>query len=528
MLNLSLILVTIVLSIIIPTIFFGGKISYKTLQNIAKYIVWSLPFELIPSLQISGVSVRISQLLVILGFYVITILLFKKDSKLLNHKLNPYSILPVLFLFFDLTSWLNILDSKRFLTYHIATILVFGAWFLVANFLQKPFERLRELTLILSICAVFGWYQLIGDYAGLPTALTGLREQYTKAVFGIARIQGTAIEPLHFAGMLSIGLIFMIYLTVRRQNIFGFANQNLPETIKKTVILSEGGSGFGSPEQASPRQAKDPLIFNLDNKYTVQKTSEESSKTNNGLPHFVRNDRFFTNVFYKLTNPINLVPNIILIILFIATIIFTFSKGTWAILTILFVLSIIWGICKAWRSNVSKVKLNYKTLILAFGGIVLTVIGVINLSSQGPFANITNNVIETLQGTSPSSVERRRFQEEATKNLPNHIILGIGAGQFGPLVNSDLGNINQDDSAIVNNAYLEIWLENGLLAFLVFLFWIVVPVVRLLGRFRLKEFSLTLILLGFYGQWALISPIFIMPAFVVMGIAYNFLEQNEV
>ncbi len=432
------VLILIISVVIILTKVFWEKFSYDNLTSITKYIVWSLPFELIPSLQIAGVSVRISQLLVILGFYVIVILAFKKDKQLLNQKINSLSFLPLLFLVVELPSWLNIYDFKRFLTYHIATFLVFGAFFLVTNFVRNPIKRLQELSYILAACSVFGWYQLIGDYIGLPTNLTGLREQYTKQVFGIARIQGTAIEPLHFAGMLMIGLIF------ETQQFLGSWHDKL---------------------------------------------------------HDLR---------FRIAR----------IALFLVTIIFTFSKGTWGILFIITLISIVWGLYKFFNQSKIKFIFSPKKITTGIISLIVLVFGVISISQIPPFSNITANILETIDGKSPSSVERQNFVNNALRILPENSVLGIGMGQFGPKINSDLGLINKDDSAIVNNTYLEVWLENGLLALITLIIILVIPLFSLFKSKNNLNFGLAMILVAFYLEWYLISPIFIMPIWIILGLCY--------
>jgi O-antigen ligase len=70
------------------------------------------------------------------------------------------------------------------------------------------------LYVVTAACCLFGLYQFAGDLLGLPTSLTGLRPQYTKAVFGFPRIHSTALEPLYFANFLLIPLIILIYKTL--------------------------------------------------------------------------------------------------------------------------------------------------------------------------------------------------------------------------------------------------------------------------------------------------------------------------
>ncbi|NJS41179.1 hypothetical protein HC766_02245 [Candidatus Gracilibacteria bacterium] len=57
------------------------RIKLSWLQQVVRGIIISLPFERIPSLEIAGVSLRISQILVLVGVWFFFILLAKNDSK---------------------------------------------------------------------------------------------------------------------------------------------------------------------------------------------------------------------------------------------------------------------------------------------------------------------------------------------------------------------------------------------------------------------------------------------------------------
>lgn len=81
---------------------------------------------------------------------------------------------------------------------------------LVLNFLSR--RNLKPVLIALwagsLVVGLFGLYQFVGDFLKLPTTLTGLLPQYSGAnVFGFARIQGPALEPLYFANYLLVPLL---------------------------------------------------------------------------------------------------------------------------------------------------------------------------------------------------------------------------------------------------------------------------------------------------------------------------------
>jgi len=64
----------------------------------------------------------------------------------------------------------------------------------------------------------FGIYQFLGDVVGLPIALTGLKDIYTKVVLGFPRIQAFSMEPLYLANYLFIPLGIFASLYFFNQN----------------------------------------------------------------------------------------------------------------------------------------------------------------------------------------------------------------------------------------------------------------------------------------------------------------------
>lgn len=94
------------------------------------------------------------------------------------------------------------------------------AWVVALRFERDKIEMYLKILVgsALATCA-FGFYQFFGDLFGLPPAWTGLREAYTKVVFGFPRIQSTGLEPLYFGNFLLIacGLLIVAAINGYRQ-----------------------------------------------------------------------------------------------------------------------------------------------------------------------------------------------------------------------------------------------------------------------------------------------------------------------
>ncbi|HEX7260110.1 MAG TPA: O-antigen ligase family protein [Candidatus Saccharimonadia bacterium] len=168
-------------------------------------ILVTLPLERLPSVDIAGSTVRISQ---VLGLLLIAVVL----PKLWRNKrdwLKP----PWLFLaLFNLAAFASAaLSSRPDHSIKVAGFILFVS--LLGHTISQVVDRSRlkqYLTWagigVVGSC-LFGLYQFIGDLAGLPYWLTGLREEYAKGgIFAFPRIQSTALEPLYFSNYLLVPL----------------------------------------------------------------------------------------------------------------------------------------------------------------------------------------------------------------------------------------------------------------------------------------------------------------------------------
>ncbi len=208
-------------------------------------VVFFAPFERIPSLELFGVSLRINHLLVpILAFAWLLSSLAGK--KLIIRKDPSYLFFGLMILFMTISSQEALLSDRAWL-YLAFTIFVGLAFFLLSNLVKQgsDIEAIVRVVLIASSAiALFGIYQFVGDMAGLPSELTGIKFGYHKAVLGFTRIQSVALEPLFLANylLLPIGLL-SAYLILKQPFIDSFRATGLllPLTFVFLMTLSRGG-----------------------------------------------------------------------------------------------------------------------------------------------------------------------------------------------------------------------------------------------------------------------------------------------
>lgn len=173
-------------------------------------VVLSLPFERIPSwdIRVIGIPLTLRPSL-LLGFLLILVSLpvvWERRKSLLD--------LPLLLLgSFAFSYFLSVLlsaDLKRAISVYLFTVFALLVGLGIAALLDGKRLKWVEKAFLYATWAVlaFGFYQYFGDMFGLSTAATGLRDIYTKEIFGFPRIQSTGLEPLYYANFLLVPLLY--------------------------------------------------------------------------------------------------------------------------------------------------------------------------------------------------------------------------------------------------------------------------------------------------------------------------------
>lgn len=174
----------------------------KTRAALLAILVFLLPFERIPSVNIFSITIRASQL-------VASALIFVSIAPIARYYTSlprvPKLLLPT-FLFSYLLSALMATDLKRAaMVFVFTTFVALVASAIASTFKENQLPRMEKyLFIATAIVLGIGFYQYLGDIFGLPSSFTGLRAIYTKEVFGFPRIQSTALEPLYYGSFLLI------------------------------------------------------------------------------------------------------------------------------------------------------------------------------------------------------------------------------------------------------------------------------------------------------------------------------------
>lgn len=176
------------------------------------FILAVLPLERIPSVEVGGSTVRLSQVAAVLLIGINLPTLFEQRAQLAQ---PPWRWIWLFLLVMGLSTLLAFDPGRAVLVTLFTVFVVLMAWTISLRLERDQLRNYASTIVVgaLAACA-FGFYQFFGDLLGLPSSLTGLLDRYTKSVFGFPRIQATSLEPLYFADylLLPICLVAVLYL----------------------------------------------------------------------------------------------------------------------------------------------------------------------------------------------------------------------------------------------------------------------------------------------------------------------------
>ena len=195
-----------------------------------------LPFERIGAVDLAGVTIRPSQV-------VALILIVAWSARSAFRGVLQWRPVPVLwpvltFLVVEAAGIASAANQPRAVAVFGFTAFTLAVGVLVPQLVRTERHAqvvVTALGLTTLLVSAFGLFQFLGDLAGLPTSVTGLRDLYTKAILGFPRVQSTALEPLYFANFLILPLSLTAAITLAKVRLGWFVG--LP-------VLALGGVVF--------------------------------------------------------------------------------------------------------------------------------------------------------------------------------------------------------------------------------------------------------------------------------------------
>ena len=446
---------------IIIVIFISAVLVILKNPNIGILITLAImPLERIGGFYFHSIHIRFDQL--IIGISALVFLISALIHKNLKIKKDMTFILMLALIGVNILSLINAINITRETEVLLFTLIAFIIYYLfTANFFKIEYLKYVPYVIFTSsiLLSLFGLYQYIGNYIGIPGSLVGLSAPYVKDVLGYPRIQSTEVEPLYWGNY----LIFSITLSI--------------------------------------------AIITFRKKYKA------------------------TNNLLKLA--------LISFILSSINLVFTYARGAWigeGIAIIVFLLLYIY-----------IKKINKKIVLSAIGVLIILIIGFFTLLKTNHLPSSIKNVVTRAENL--SSPDRIYLDTNSIEAFIRHPLIGIGDGGFGPFMSQNPfvmppQNYTQIEGfgwAIVNNEYLSILTNTGILGFVLFAIFMFTLLIRSFKAIRKKINNIdqeTIILIaslssmiGMFAQYATFSVIYILQIWMVIVIvsitSYNILHVKR-
>ncbi len=216
--------------------------SRTTDELLLAALVFLLPFERIPAIDIFGISIRPS-------FIVAIVLIIRALAGLAREKfkLLPRDLSVKLLAAFML--WITITIFAALNIPRAGMVVVFTLFTAVTAIAIRVLYKPQYLSTIVKallwsslLVGLFGLYQYFGNMAELPNWVTGMRSQYTWEIFGFPRIHSTALEPLYYCSYLLIPISYLVVHILTKRTL-GWKHATLFVLLSGSVVLtlSRGG-----------------------------------------------------------------------------------------------------------------------------------------------------------------------------------------------------------------------------------------------------------------------------------------------
>lgn len=177
-------------------------------------LAFSLPFDNTPSIDVMGLSLRLSA---VIGGLIVLLVFKRLVYGQLSLKVPVAWMLAVAWLLWVSIGLFWVSDWSAAAKVVVPLFVLAGIGLASTLLWQKKYlEVVIKALLIGAIVAVgFGFFQFIGNYAGLPNSVTAIREEYSWQRFGFPRMQSTMLEPLYFSAylLLPVGLLTTLLCT---------------------------------------------------------------------------------------------------------------------------------------------------------------------------------------------------------------------------------------------------------------------------------------------------------------------------
>ena len=221
----------------------------------------------------------------------------------------------------------------------------------------------------------------------------------------------------------------------------------------------------------------------------------------------------------QITKFIGRFPAVLLLLILLLDFVLAISRGAYLAAGIVFILILI-----SQASLIFRIKTMFISVAILLTVVCGSYLYLVKSESDALDNFIEHMLVRDVKGE--SVVSRLDATEEAYNMFINHPVLGVGPGNYGPIVQNDPIEKPESGWFIVNNEYMEILAENGLVGIITFLVLIAVVLWRsILAFFRARDEFMKSLLLGMIFaliailiQYAFFSTIYIFHIWFLIGL----------
>lgn len=181
----------------------AAKISRDLFWGLA-VLVFFLPFERIPTIELAGFTLKINHIVggLLIVFFILD-LLFNKRKLKPNPTLLPVTLLVIALILSFITTTAGI----RSVVFLVLDLFVIALFLIIPQLVDTKAKFMKLAAVLLwssGVVVVFGLYQFGADLVGLSNSFSGLDPGYSSDVFGFPRIQAFSREPLYLGNYLLV------------------------------------------------------------------------------------------------------------------------------------------------------------------------------------------------------------------------------------------------------------------------------------------------------------------------------------
>lgn len=186
-------------------IYFAARIGANPVLG-ALLLLFFLPFERIPSIDVGSISLKIN---LFIGALTLASTAFAIALGHLRLRLGLAHWLALSFIGVCFLGLVGTTEHSHILQVTLSTLFTMALAWVVPQLITTPILLKKALGVLFwsaVVVGVFGLYQFVGDLIGLPRGLTGIDIGFSKVVFGFPRIQAFSREPLYLGNFLLLPL----------------------------------------------------------------------------------------------------------------------------------------------------------------------------------------------------------------------------------------------------------------------------------------------------------------------------------